>query len=601
LPVDPTGVTAGIDAPKPEEPEEPALSPGISQTFPSDDNKTPPPPPFTPSTPDNPVDPDASKPPLAAGGVVSGGEATATPGQSVQPGQPGGAAGAAPAAPAVSPGAAGPMPKVMVGDGGTDVGAPLASAAPIVTAGAGATAASSGTGGRFGGLANRKVIVPVVSAVVVLGAAAAFYFGYWMSPSVIYSQALSNTGKGYDKLIDYADKQSKVQPKGYTGSGSYKIVSEGTTIDGKINFKSNNKNADLAVDLGASGMRVSADFRTIKNSTATPDVYVKVSGIEGLGTLMGAPELDGEFAKLNDNWIVMDHTLIDQLSSEATQSDQVPLPAREQVLDEARAFGAVNKQYLLTANKDKGVLKVVKKYGKETIDGHKTYHYLVALQKNNVKKYILAQRDALKDSTLNDWLKKNKLDTSVYKSFDDAADSTKDIKSSDTFDLWADTGQRVIYKIRVKDDKNAANNYVDIGLNYKGGSNYPFFLSGKSQDNDTSPLTTYSLSAAINTDTGETGLKFSAKEDGTDATEVDANFSYKPSQSAPKIDKPANAIPLNQVLSDLGLGSVLSTGSANLSGGSAGIQLRDDLAGSKSAGTSLKTLDSSWLRQLLKQ
>ena len=53
------------------------------------------------------------------------------------------------------------------------------------------------------------------------------------------------------------------------------------------------------------------------------------------------------------------------------------------------------------------------------------------------------------------------------------AKSTKDIKDSDTYDVWMDTSQRILYKVRFKYKDNPAANYVDIGLGYKGGSDYP--------------------------------------------------------------------------------------------------------------------------------
>jgi hypothetical protein len=449
---------------------------------------------------------------------------------------------------------------------------------------------------------TKKILIPVLAAVLVLGGAAAFYFGYYMNPSVIYGQSLKNTGKGYDTLVNYADQQSKASNQGYTGAGTYKITSSSVSTDGKLAFKGDGQNDDLTFDLGLGASRVNGDIRTIKSAGTSPDIYLKAGNIKGLGTVMGLPELDPELAKLDNNWIVIDHTLIDSLNAQAAQANTstATSPTREQILDEARAFGRVNQQYLFSTAKDKAVMKVVKKYGVETVGGHKAYHYKVALQKDNVKKYILAQKDALKSSQLNDWLKKNKYDTAAYAAFDDSANSTKDIKTSDTFDLWSDVNQRVVYKVRFNGTTNPADNYVDVGLDYKGGTNYPFFIASKSK---TSGQTTdFSIVTTVNTKSSNTDLKLNLKTDGSNGVTLTSDFNFKPSTTAIKIDKPANAIPLSQVLSDLGLGDILSGASAApvTTNGPVTVQLSNKLFGiGKTTGTPAKPVQSSPLQYQL--
>jgi hypothetical protein len=438
----------------------------------------------------------------------------------------------------------------MVGDGGMTT-PPANGRPPAVTS---SDQAATPGGGRR--LSRRTLIGLIAVAVLVIGIAG-WYFGYYTRPSVVYSQSLARTGKGYDKLINYVDKQEKSYNQGYEGTGSYKVKFGDFSTDGTFGLKGNSSNSELTFDVGLEATRVNADIRTIKSNGDTPDIYLKAQGVKGLGTVLGMPDLDSKLATIDDSWIVIDHTLIDSLNSIATaqaqaQTSSLKGPTRDQILDEARAFGRVNQQYLFSTAKDKAVTKVVKTYGKETIDGHKTYHYKIALQKDNVKKYIYAQRDALKTTKLNDWLKQNKYDQDVYSAFNDAADSTKDIKSSDTYDIWMDAGTRMVYKVRFSEKENPANNYVDVGLDYKGGDSFPFFLAGKSKFG--SDETNYSFVTTINTKSNQTAFKLDVKSTGSDAGTVTANFNLKPSKSAGKISKPANAKPLSQVLSELGLG-----------------------------------------------
>ncbi len=486
----------------------------------------------------------------------------------------------------------------MVGDGGMpaapDTGKVFTATAP--------SAAASKSRLRLPG---KRILIPAIAVFVVLVGAATYYFGYYANPSVIYSQSLKNTGKGYDNLVTYADQRSKIANQSYAGSGSYQFKTSGYSTDGKIGLQEGGGNSDLTFDVGLAAARLNADIRTIKSTGATPDIYMKFGGIQGLGTLMGAPELDPEFAKLNDNWIVIDHTLVDNLNAESGQSSSSSSPTQAQVIDEARAFGRVNQQYLFSTAKDKAVTKVVKKYGTETIDGHKTYHYQIVLQKDNVKKYILAQRDALKASKLNDWLDQNDYATSVYSSFTDAANSANEIKSSDTYDIWMDVSHRVLYKVRFSDKQNPADNYVDVGLNYKGGSDYPFFIAGQSKDGSSGSTTNYSFTTDLNTKTNATNLTFNVRQGGSDGGTASANFAFKPSATAITIDKPANAIPLSQVLSDLGLGDLFTSAASGAdSAASSASTLQQQLQTAnrlpaKSSSVSLQSAEKALLKSLL--
>jgi hypothetical protein len=451
--------------------------------------------------------------------------------------------------PPVPPAPVTPLPNVMVGDGGMPAPDSAQTFKPIDP-----TAPASSRR-----MPPKKILIPIIAVLVLLVGGATWYFGYYMNPSVIYKQSMKNTGKGYDKLVSYVDQQQNLANQGYTGSGSYKVEAGDFSTDGKVALKSNSDDSQLTFDVGLGVTRVNADIRTFKSSGSTPDVYVKATDIKGLGTVIGVPALDASLAKLDDSWIVIDHTFIDNLSGIATsQADASSMqePTRDQILDEARAFGKVNQDYLFSTDKNKAVTQVVQKVGTETIDGHKTYHYKAALQKDNVKKYIYAQRDALKATTLNDWLEKNKYDKEVYASFDDAAKSTKEIKSTDTYDVWMDVSNRVVYKVRFSEKKNPASNYVDIGLNYQGKDVFPFFISGKSKTG--TGTTAFSFATTLNTKSNDINLKLDVKATGSDPAAASATFDFKPSSSTIKISKPSGAKPLSQVLSELGLGDALN-------------------------------------------
>lgn len=407
---------------------------------------------------------------------------------------------------------------------------------------------------------KKPLLIGLAVAVLLGGSAAAYYVGYYTNPSVILSQSLSNTGKGASKLVDYFDQQSRLPYKGAEGSGTYSLKFGATATDGTFSFKGSGENSDTTVDVGLGATRVKADLRTIKASAGnSPDVYIKASGIKGLGALSGSPQIDAAVNQYDDKWVVIDHTLFDNLSAAASQSQSTAIaqnmPTGAQVVDALKAASQVNQQYLFTTDKNKAVAVVVQKFGQESVDGHKTYHYKMTLDKDHTKAYLVAQHDAVKASKLGQWLSKNNYQSALDSSFTSAEDSTKDISSKDTFELWSDVNTRLVYKVRPNVSGSSAGNYVDIGLDYKGGSSYPFFIKGQSEDS--SGTSTGSLVATLDSQTSSIGLKLAFHNGGD--SKFNADLTFKPSNNVVKIDTPTGAVPLMQVLGQLGLSSQLNS------------------------------------------
>lgn len=465
-----------------------------------------------------------------------------------------------PTEPQTTPTTAEPTPQVVVGgQQPSAVGSSSPEPTPTTDAGSGAGSSSKSTIVAGGGNNSRKKLI-VLGAVLVLAIAlpAAFYFGYYKNPSVMLGQSMVNTGKGYDKLVSYVDEQTLAKHKSVAIDGSFSMKSSGSSVDGNISTKGDDKNLEATFDVGAAGVRVNGEVRAIAAANSTyPDIYLKASGIKGLGALTGSAELGAVVDGLDGKWIAIDHTLTDSLAPVATQtSTDKAVPTKEQIIDEARAFGTVNQQYVFTNDQDKSIAKITKKIGTETIDGHKTYHYQMTLDKANVKAYIAAQQAALKSSKLNAWIKDNDYQSGIEEAFKSAIKSADEIDSKDTFDLWIDTESRLLYKVRLPEDTNSATNYIDFGLGYKGGADYPLFIAASTKEGKTD--TKGSLNAVLHTDTNKVDLKFALTTTGDDAVNASAKLTYKPSNEAIKVTAPAGAIPATQIIEQLGLTPLLA-------------------------------------------
>lgn len=329
---------------------------------------------------------------------------------------------------------------------------------------------------------NKKLLIGgIAGALLLLGGSAAAYFGVVLpnKPENVWKSAIENTGKGYDKLVDYADSQKDT--KGAKLDGKFKFEGAGTVADGTVNGKYDEKNSETKVTLGASGVRFEAIFLTnIPDGAKNPDVYTKISGLKGIDQLLGpqAGGIGASLASFDNQWYFVDHTIFDQAEKAAAEENQAAASlTTEDFTAFARDIGSVSDEYLFTDNPSKAVLVVKQNVGKETMDGRSVYHYKVGVNKANLKDYNKALCDKV-------------LESKVYKALSMGTSSdelkaecydTKDIDSineNDTVDVYVDLKTKLIRIVRIA-QKDNSNNYFDMGLLYTGGDEFPFVIRGQ--------------------------------------------------------------------------------------------------------------------------
>lgn len=399
----------------------------------------------------------------------------------------------------------------------------------------------------------KTAIFGAAGVVLLALSGAGYYFGYYANSSLLYGQALKNSGKGVTELTDLLTDQKRTDVAGYIGNGTYKIDGADFTTDGKLSFKSDKKNSESSFDVGLGTSRLAVAARTIKSSGTSPDVFIKAKGLNGLESLVGSG-IAQVTTKYDDKWIVVDHTLLDNLQKQSTSATTGMPPTSEQILDELKMFNQINQSYIFNNDKNSSVSKVLKTYGIEKEAGHKIIHYQVGLDKANTKKYIDAQYGSVKASKLYDWIKKNKYEAALIESQKSAIASVESIKSSDTFDMYIDMNSRLIYKLRFADDKNPASNFVNVGLDSVQNNQLPFFVTGS----EATSKSTFDVRLTANTKTSE--LTFKMKVNSTSANKYSAasEFTFKPTNDTITVVAPTGAIQLADVFKDLGLSDPLT-------------------------------------------
>ena len=396
---------------------------------------------------------------------------------------------------------------------------------------------------------KKRLFIGIIAlSVLILGTTAGAYFGIYVpnKPENVWKKALDNSSKGYDKLVDYGEEQKN--NKGGTIKGNFKLDADQLVVDGSLDTKYYEKNSVTKLDAGAAGTRFNLDLLTnVPANTKNPDIYVKLSGLKGLDALLGAEGAGAgqAFASFDNQWFVIDHTLIDQIEKAAAKSGEsqptLPTLTQEDFASIARSAGNVNREYLFTDNQDKAVFKRVQNVGKEKLDDRNAYHYKVGYNKDNLKSYLNALKDEMKKTKLKDYIDD--------KQFDDAIKSVDELDGNAEADAWVDLKTKLVRKVRFT-DKDQKDSYVDVGLRYNGGDEYPFFVDVISKDDKSEGK--FTIGATLNTK--DNNAKFNVNVDGKENGQpIKFNFDATLTPGNDKVDfkKPDNAKSLLEAVSQL--------------------------------------------------
>jgi hypothetical protein len=396
--------------------------------------------------------------------------------------------------------------------------------------------------------------VPLALLVLLAGSAGA-YFGYYVpnQPQNIWKTALTRTGKGYDKLTQYAVTQFKAD-SGLKLDGKFQ-TSGFFSSDGTFSGDSDKDNGEFTASVSAGGVKVNTDVRLLKSSTSTPDIYFKIDGIQGLGDLVSGfigPQYKNAINNLNGKWYFIDHSLFDQISSGNGNNLQISSADVNSVL---KAIGDASKQNVFTSDPDKMAFTVKKEVGKEKQDGRSVYHYVAGINKDNLKDYINALCDNLKQSNLKKYFNGDAQSTADAIGCSTASKSVDNFDTSRTADVWVDLHTKLIHKVRITDTKNK-DNYFELAQDYQGGDKFPFAMNFHSKD---SGLTNDS-SINLTLDTKANSLEFKAQttDSGADNLKASAELTISPHSGKVNVQKPDGAENIIQLLNDLGFADIVN-------------------------------------------
>lgn len=381
---------------------------------------------------------------------------------------------------------------------------------------------------------------------LLLSGSAAAYFGLIVpnKPENIWKSALENTSEAYDEMVEYLDQEREA--KGFKAKGTLKL-SGAINGDGNIEAEGDDKTVKMKIDAGFYGSRYHGEalFNTPEGST-TPDMYIKVSGIQGLGVLLDPAQgdLSTRVNGLDNQWIFVDHTLIDQMFARAGGGSE-PQITREDAAEIARKLGEVNEEYLFTTNESKRVFHVVNEIGKEERDGRSVYHFEVGFNKENLKSYIREVKSRLEDTKLKVFLESSGQSYDKAFNIDDMLKEVDDMSGNETADVWVDMKTRLIRVVRFTDKDNEGS-YFEIRLPINSDNEIPAVLFFNIVGEEPS---TIELGINVNTDTDVVRINFDMNTESSGQKQnAKVDLTIEPSDAKVEFVKPEGARSINELI-----------------------------------------------------
>lgn len=266
------------------------------------------------------------------------------------------------------------------------------------------------------------LIVGIV--VVLLGASAGAYFGYYLpnQPENILKSALVNS---FSK-----DKANSVH---FNGKASVTDTASDTTYSAEFTGASSQTQFDLSVKIDALVTTVTFDMRSLDGKS----FFLRLGGLDGLPELLaqtGDPVVESYgpvLMAINDQWYEINESLIEEWLGTSLESG---------VLTEAdiKKLGQAYEQHQF--------LVVKETLASESINGRDSYHYKVVVDKDKLKKFVAALKDAKLDSI--------KL---TQKNVDDFSNMLMGVNFSKyPIDVWIDKDSKMFTQLGFKVEEDGA-------------------------------------------------------------------------------------------------------------------------------------------------
>ncbi len=401
---------------------------------------------------------------------------------------------------------------------------------------------------------KRKVLPIVLAAVallLLLAGGSVFAFVLPNLPDNVWQQGFNNSGKAFDTLVVRATDKNKLNLfQKIEATGSIDASATGTNFSGTFSSKYDPLHAvgDLSFTTksGSKTQSLALKFLSDRAAGSTyPNIYFQLSGYKSLGLDVFMPGINDYDGK----WIAVDAKYLESIAPTKTSTKKEDFTTDDSA-ELARAVSKSVKEYVLTGDAKKSIIQRERFVKKETSEDQPTYHFEAKLNKDNTKHFCEAIVNSVMSTKA--YAKLPGVDTSnldkskadEIKSCQSDADRSKD---NETFDVWINSNTKLVQKFRFYDTSDKGT-YVDVGQTYTKGDEIPMFMTFHSDKSKYDGR----LDLNINTKTNDVAGTLDFNSDN-DKTTVKAKYEVKPYSGEIKVDRPAGAVPIQDVLKKLGI------------------------------------------------
>ncbi|GAC1573030.1 MAG: hypothetical protein NVS3B23_08900 [Candidatus Saccharimonadales bacterium] len=401
---------------------------------------------------------------------------------------------------------------------------------------------------------NKLFLIGGLLFILLLVLPSAYVFGFYIpnQPDNVYKTGLSRTGKALDAIVKEASKKSNRDAfKKSEISLNADASSSNIHYTGALNTKFDNSKVDGNFDFvmkakGQPDKKINVKLLSqLPDGTIYPDTYVQVNGLKTLNFDAILPQL----LNYDGKWIAISSDYLKSLSppESAHQTDMKKHITADDLSELAKAATQATDEYVLTSNTNKSVFIKKGFIGKEKIDGLQTYHYEVTINKDHADDYCKALIEKIYSTNAYKklpFVEEKNVNSDKKNAQKDCDRSSSSMKTDTTYDLWVEAKYKLIYKLRIPDD-TAKDAYKEIGQIYKGGDNVSFFANIHDEKLKSDAKLTFETN--FKTAVTKGSFFYSSTDKNTQKT-VKVTLDAKPYKGEITIVKPANAIPLKDIL-----------------------------------------------------
>lgn len=385
-----------------------------------------------------------------------------------------------------------------------------------------------------------------------------YIFGYHIpnQPANVWKTSLNRSGKALDKIVNSASEKETIAAYEKSDmNATIDVVAEGNTAKGAmdVKFGDSKANANFDISLKTEGetekkLNTKLLFE-LPESSSYPNTYFKIDGVKSLGL----DELNESVGEFDNKWIAIEAEYLKSLGAPTTSTEKIKNEQinSDDVAEIARAVTATATKYVFTAEPDKAIFVQKSFVGKEKVDDINAYHYKVAINNENSKKFCEALTEKLYSTK--GYRKLNggsdaEIEKSKTRDVKSCRESGNDFKDTDVYDLWVDSKYKLIHKIRFT-NKDNPEMYTEIGQTYKGGDEVKMFVNYV--DGKQKSVGKFTLETNLKTRTTKGTIVYGGK--GTNPYDVKLTMQAKPYSGEIATTKPNGAIPIEQVLQKFGI------------------------------------------------